>query len=465
MNFLETGIEGLDQILSGGIPERSGVLVEGPPGSCKTLLGMQYIYEGIKKYNQNGLYVTFEQFPQDLYRDALNFGWDLKKLEKEGKLKIIFTSPEVFEQDIKVVGSWVEKIFFDLNVQRVVIDSVTHFQNITLGKAEKRKVIFGFCNALKRQNVTTFFIKEVEQEELPFEEYLFDAVFNLSYKEAGVTKNRYIEVKKARGCNHTLGKRIFRLTNRGINVLPDKSMSSFCPMPLAQVFSTGAPVLDEALGGGLSSGDVVLLGSDGLAGTREIVGSLISEAVGRGEGLCISPCSPYCFMDLPKVLKMYGVDMFALAKKDKLIGVDFYQRAVPEELKINVINVGQLEPTEFVKVFREINKEMVDSPFAWLVAKDVDSLILKFGEEFTKDWLAKQIALLRAHGNLVLLFCNLNSVSESMIGFLNQNASTVIESWLEDNYHQLQVTKSSCNKTSNPLILKNIGEKPFFSLE
>jgi len=464
MNFMETGIRGLDQILAGGLPERSAVLVEGPPGSGKTALGLQYVYEGATKYNQPGLYVTFEQFPQDLYRDALNFGWDLKKLEKERKLKIIFTSPDIFEKDIKEVGSWVEKIFFDLNIQRVVIDSITHFQNLVSDKVERRKTLYGFCNALKRQNVTTFFIKEAEQGELPFEEYLFDAVFKMSFKEAGTTKNRYIEVKKARGCDHVLGQRIFRLTEEGIKVLPDRSILSFCPVPLTKVISTGALTLDEALGGGLCSGDIVLLGTDGLASTCEIIGGLVSAAVERGEGLLISPCSPHCFMDLPKALKMHDVDMLTLAREDRLIGVDFYQRAVPEELKANVINVGQLEFMEFVKVFNEINKELVSSSSPWTVVEDVDSLILKFGEELTKSWLAKQIALLRVHGGLVILFCNLNSVSDSMGAFLNQNASAVIESWFEDNYQYLQVNKSTCGKTSHPFVVKSIEKPPFFTL-
>ncbi|HID08363.1 MAG TPA: hypothetical protein EYP10_14585, partial [Armatimonadetes bacterium] len=81
-----TGIAGLDQILYGGVPQGNAILVEGPPGSGKTTLGLQFIVEGIRQFDENGIVVTFEQFPQQLYRDAATFGWNLQQLESENKL-------------------------------------------------------------------------------------------------------------------------------------------------------------------------------------------------------------------------------------------------------------------------------------------------------------------------------------------------------------------------------------------
>ncbi|MDG6146414.1 hypothetical protein NF717_12290, partial [Lactococcus formosensis] len=77
-----------------GLLRGSAVLVEGAPGTGKSTLGMQYIYEGATVANEPGLILTFEMFPRQYYRDASNFGWDFHKLEAANKLRVIMSSPE-----------------------------------------------------------------------------------------------------------------------------------------------------------------------------------------------------------------------------------------------------------------------------------------------------------------------------------------------------------------------------------
>ena len=73
---LKTGVEGLDELIGGGIPEGSIVLVSGTPGTGKTILGMQFLCEGAKR-GEMGILVSFEQEREDLVRQASMFGWDL----------------------------------------------------------------------------------------------------------------------------------------------------------------------------------------------------------------------------------------------------------------------------------------------------------------------------------------------------------------------------------------------------
>lgn len=68
------GVSGLDEMLDGGLISGSIALLQGAPGTGKTTVGMQFLYEGVKKYDESGLLITFEQFPHTLYRDALNHG-------------------------------------------------------------------------------------------------------------------------------------------------------------------------------------------------------------------------------------------------------------------------------------------------------------------------------------------------------------------------------------------------------
>src|SRR5512138_3134011 len=94
-----SGTPGLDDMLGGGFVRHAAVLVRGAPGTGKTTLGLQYLLEGARR-GETGLFISFEEFPQSLYRDAASLGWDLPTLEKEGKLRLLFTSPQVLIQSL-----------------------------------------------------------------------------------------------------------------------------------------------------------------------------------------------------------------------------------------------------------------------------------------------------------------------------------------------------------------------------
>lgn len=109
MKRLFTGIPGLDEMTHGGLYEKSATLVTGAPGTGKTTLGMQFIAAGAER-REPGIVVTFEHFPETLYGDASNFGWDFKKYEDEGLLKVIFTSPEVFKTELEKEMGLIDKL-------------------------------------------------------------------------------------------------------------------------------------------------------------------------------------------------------------------------------------------------------------------------------------------------------------------------------------------------------------------
>src|ERR1700675_4196045 len=94
-SLIQTGITGLDEILMGGIPRGNTILLQGVTGTGKTLMGIETIYRGITQFNEPGLIVVFETSPDKLIRDTAKFGWNLDELQREKKLQIIFTSPEV----------------------------------------------------------------------------------------------------------------------------------------------------------------------------------------------------------------------------------------------------------------------------------------------------------------------------------------------------------------------------------
>ncbi|MBE3574256.1 MAG: hypothetical protein IMW99_02170 [Firmicutes bacterium] len=119
-----TGVPQLDEVLEGGIPRNSLVLVYGGPGTGKTTLGLQFLVEGTRR-GEPGLLVTFEQMPEQLYRDFAPFGWDLPGLVRQKRLQILCTSPGTLWEDLLSPGGMVEEAFRQLRVQRLVIDPIT----------------------------------------------------------------------------------------------------------------------------------------------------------------------------------------------------------------------------------------------------------------------------------------------------------------------------------------------------
>jgi len=197
--------------------------VEGAPGTGKSTLGMQFIYNGIVKYNEPGLIITFEEFPQQYYRDAAAFGWDFRKLEAEGKLKVIMTSPQVTKLDLETVGGLIETMANEMSARRVLVDSISHFERISKDPVELRAIQFSLINALKRERLTSVLTRETPAllGEMPSDEsvaFVVDSYIMLRYVEIESTIQKALLVLKLRGSNHDKDIRQFQIGPQGIDV-------------------------------------------------------------------------------------------------------------------------------------------------------------------------------------------------------------------------------------------------------
>src|ERR1019366_8170575 len=117
--LVKTGVRGLDSIFMGGIPRTNVTVVQGVTGSGKTLMGLEFIYRGITEYNQPGLIVVFETSPDKLVRDAGGFGWNLGELQQQKKLQIIFTTPQVFDQELRSPDSLLLETASQMGARRI----------------------------------------------------------------------------------------------------------------------------------------------------------------------------------------------------------------------------------------------------------------------------------------------------------------------------------------------------------
>ena len=224
MKRLKTGIPGLDEMLQGGLVPETAILVEGAPGTGKTTLGMQYIYHGIVAHDEPGLILTFEEFPEQYYRDAQSFGWDFRQLERENQLRVVMSSPEVTKASLEEVGGRIEQHIREINAKRILVDSLSHFERISKRPAALRQTAYGFINSLKREGLTAILTRESKallgdpQGSDGDFGFLADGYLMLRYVEFESAVHKALLVLKMRGSDHDKGIRQFEITSRGIEV-------------------------------------------------------------------------------------------------------------------------------------------------------------------------------------------------------------------------------------------------------
>ena len=219
---VRTGVSGLDELLSGGLIEGSANMVVGATGTGKTTLGMQFLYNGAVQYGEPGLLVTFEEFPHSLMRDALSHGWDLGAQEKENNLRIVFTSPRVFLANLESPTSPLSRIIREWEVQRVVLDSITHLKRITVDPVELRKLETATVNGLKREGVTSLLTCEADGTHLRLDRdrlaYVVDTILLARHVEVDSAIQRALMVLKMRGSAHAQGIHRYEIRSEGIVV-------------------------------------------------------------------------------------------------------------------------------------------------------------------------------------------------------------------------------------------------------
>ncbi len=274
---LPSGIEGLDHITKGGLPIGRATLVSGTAGSAKTIFAAQFLAEGIAKYGEPGVFVTFEESPQDIRKNVKSFGWDVAKWEAEGKWLFVDVSPDpgfatvtTGAYDLGALIARIENAVRTIGARRVALDSLGAIFGQWGETTQIRHELFRTAAGLRKMGITAVITAERLQDygeiaRYGIEEFVADNVIILRNSLDHEKRRRTIEILKFRGTDHSKGEFPFTVTpENGIIVIPLSAIELKQRSSDIRV-SSGIPMLDEMCGGGFFRDSIILI--SGATGT------------------------------------------------------------------------------------------------------------------------------------------------------------------------------------------------------
>jgi len=225
-NLVLTGIEGLDEMLGGGVPKGHTITVLGSFGTGKTTFGVQFLVQGLIN-GEKGIYISLEEDVDSIVTSAAAFGWDLATPLKEKRLAVVKLEPADAKTTVTKVRSELPKFIKDFDAERVVVDSVSLLNMMFGDEMERRARLFALSQQIKSTGATAVFTAETKDDN-PMSsrdglvEYISDGVIVLRTreKESGDVQLT-MQVMKMRRLKHSRAIKPYTIDEDGINVHVD----------------------------------------------------------------------------------------------------------------------------------------------------------------------------------------------------------------------------------------------------
>lgn len=346
-NRLRTGIEGLDDMLEGGLPSGHLYLIEGDPGTGKTTLALQFLLSGIAS-GESALYVTLSESAKELRDVAASHGWSLDKvqifemlpdedaLRPERQYTVFHPSEVELGDTTKAIVAKVEEV----NPKRVVIDSLSELRMLAQDPLRYRRQILAFKQYFSGKQRTVLLLDDrtntARDLQLQSVAHGVIALENLP-RDYGV-KRRRVEILKLRGSSFREGFHDYYIKRGGLSVYPRLIASEHKISFTREQISSGIKELDALVGGGIDRGTSTLVMGPAGAGKSTIAAKYAFAAMQRGEVASI-----YLFDE--------GIPSYLARLKS--LGFDAEPFVIEGRLFLRQVDVAELSPGEFSNMVRQ----------------------------------------------------------------------------------------------------------------
>jgi circadian clock protein KaiC len=414
-----TGIAGLDEITSGGLPRGRPTLICGSAGCGKTLLGMEFLVRGALQYDEPGVFIAFEETGEELTQNVASLGFDLSQLCAQKKIVLDYVYIE--RSEIEETGEYdLEGLFIRLGyaidsigAKRVVLDSIealfSGLPNMSILRAELRRLL----RWLKTKGVTAIVTAERGDGTLTrsgLEEYVADCVILLNHNVSDQISTRLLRIVKYRGTSHGTNEYPFFIGEHGIAVLPITSIGLEHAVSTERI-STGVPRIDTMMGGkGYYRGSSVLLSGMGGSGKSSLAAAFAAATCSRGER-CL-----YCtFEESPS----------QIIRNMRSIGIDLEPWQAQGLLRFKAVRSTKYGIEMHLMAMYEVIKTFAPR----VVIVDPISNLTAIGRVLeVKSMLMRLIDFLKAQ-QITALFTSLTA-GDSSLGETEIGASSLMDTWI-----------------------------------
>lgn len=332
---IRTYVDGLDEAIGGGIPVSSSVLLVGGPGSGKTTLSTQFIYNGAL-HSEKGAIILIGQTREKFKNDMAKIGFDLKKLEKKGIVRI-YELP-VYDKKFDANFSNLVLELDSFGARRIVIDSFSVFFS-SVATSEKHKEIIRMLKYLVEGSTLMLTLEKHSADiNYPDEYFATDAVIDLGIP--GVDgHDRKLKVLKMRQTDHSLSPFSFCISKGGIRVIKKPVLAHPKSVSYKRM-KTGVETLDEALGGGFFNGTTILVAGNSGTGKTIMGLQFLLEGARQKNEKCLYISFEESDNEIKRNVSSIGWKLGGLIKKGKLDFFSAYpENKVPDELIEKIDNL------------------------------------------------------------------------------------------------------------------------------
>jgi len=291
----ETGIDGFDEITHGGLPRGRTTLLEGGPGSGKTLFALRFLVHGAQDRHEPGIFVAFEETSKRIVANAENFRWNLPELQRK---KLFFLdaqpTPDLVQSGGFDLGGMLAALGAPvkaMGARRIVFDAIDIVLALLPDATAKRREIYRLHEWLLTSELTGLITTKADGDEASslsaqpfgFMQFMVDCAVLLNHRvELGVSQ-RNLRIQKYRGSNFDENEAPFVIGKNGFDVAISRMLGQVDTKVTNERVTSGVKRLDTMLGGGYYRGATVLI--TGFPGTAKTTlgGAFTQAACKRGE--------------------------------------------------------------------------------------------------------------------------------------------------------------------------------------